>query len=284
MLRSETFRIKRCTFVAKLLTMKNILVPVGTSKNGSNTLQYAIDMAKALDANVYALSAFQVSTTAGTIINVDNIIAKEREEELRGIVSEVDTKGVTIKVVTAKGEVIDAVQSVNDELGVDLIVIGPRPNDSSDDLFLGRTSGGLIKQTEIPVLIVPEGYSFKPIKKMLTAIKSGIIKNKESLNPLKSVVASFNAEMHLLQVKTQDFLPEDQEFFSDLAALTSSYNSSENATLFQGVLEHLNAKNPDMICVFRRKRGFFKRLFEQNIVKKSDFESRLPLLVLKGSE
>ncbi len=284
MLRSETFRIKRCTFVAKLLTMKNILVPVGTSKNGKNTLQYAIDLAEALNADIYVLNAFQVSTTAGTIINVDDIIARERTEELKRIVSKIESKGVDIKVITAKGDVLDAVQSVNDELGVDLIVIGPRPNDIGEELYLGRTSGSLIKQTDIPVLIIPEGYTFKPVQKVLTAIKSGIIKNKESLNPLETVIESFKARMHLLQVKTQDFLPEDQEFFSDLAAITSSYNSSENATLFQGVLEHLNAKNPDMICVFRRKRGFFTRLFEQNTIKKSDFESRLPLLVLKGTE
>ena len=94
----------------------------------------------------------------------------------------------------------------------------------------------------------------------------------------------FGSKMHLLQVKTQNFLPEDLEFYSELAAITSSYNSSENATLFQGVLEHLNKQNPDALCVFRRKRGFFKKLLEQNMIKKVDFESRIPLLVLKGAE
>ena len=74
------------------------------------------------------------------------------------------------------------------------------------------------------------------------------------------------------------------EFHTELAAITSGYKSSENATLFQGVLEHLNENNPDMICVFKRKRGFFKKLWEQTSVKKVDFESRLPLLVLKGTE
>ena len=33
----------------------------------------------------------------------------------------------------------------------------------------------------------------------------------------------------------------------------------------------------------RRKKGFFSKLWDQNTVKKVDFESRVPLLVLKGA-
>lgn len=264
--------------------MKNIIVPLGSSQNSKSTLQYAIDFAKEVKAKLFVLNAYYIPKTAGTILNVDDIVARERKQLLEEMIADIDLKGVDVKLIAAKGDVVDAVTAVNDELGIDLIVIGPRPNDVGEELFLGRTSGSIIKQTDIPVLIVPENYEYKPIKKVLTAIKSGIIKNESALVPLIFIIEHFKAKMHLLQVKTPEFLPEDLEFFSDLAAITSSYNSSENATLFQGLLEHLNAKNPDLICVFRRKRGFFKKLWEQNVIKKIDFESRLPLLVLKETE
>ena len=264
--------------------MKNILVPIGASENGKNTLQYAIDFASEINANVFVLKAFNTVNKAGRIGNVDEVIARANTQSLKEVIAQVNTKDVDLKVIAAKGIVVDAITNVNDELGVDLVVIGPRPNDHRDDLFLGRTSGSIVKQTDIPVLVIPEGYTFRPITKILTAIKSGVIKNKLSIEPLEAIIENFKAKMHLLQVKTNEFLPEDLEFFSDLAAITSSYNSSENATLFQGVLEHLNERNPDIICVFRRKRGFFKKLWEQNTIKKVEFESRLPLLVLKGAE
>ena len=57
---------------------------------------------------------------------------------------------------------------------------------------------------------------------------------------------------------------------------------SKNATVFQGVLEFLHEQQPDMLCVIRRKRGFFKKLWEDDRVKKIDFDSSIPLLVLKG--
>ena len=54
--------------------MKNILVPIGESANATNTLQYAIDFAKAMGANVFVFRAFKVLSKAGTILNVDEIV------------------------------------------------------------------------------------------------------------------------------------------------------------------------------------------------------------------
>ena len=264
--------------------MKNILVPIGSSSNSTNTLQYAIDFAEVVQAEVLVFRAYSSAARAGAIINVDEIVAREQLADVNEVVSEVDRKNVNVKIVAAKGSVIDSIENVDSELSVDLVIVGPKPNDLQQTYYLGKTSGSIIKQTDVPVLVVPEGYAFKPVKKILTAIKSGVISKKEALLPLEEIMSTFEAKMHLLQVKTQGFLPEDLEFYSELAALTSSYNSSENATLFQGVLEHINVQEPDILCVFRRKRGFFKKLWEQNRVKKVDFESRVPLLVLKGAE
>ena len=264
--------------------MQHILVPIGESANAKSTLQYAIDFAQVMKAKVFVFRAFKVLSKAGTILNVNEIIDRETKGYVKEIVDSVELKDVEVSIIAAKGNVIDSINAIDKELGIDLIILGPRSNSIKEEVFLGSTSGSIVKQTDISVLVVPEGYVFQPIKKVLTAIKSGIIKRKEVLKPLETILEVFGAQMQLLQIKTPDFLPEDQEFHSELAAITSGYRSSENSTLFQGVLEHLNANNPDMICVFRRKRGFFHKLWEQNSVKKVDFESRLPLLVLKGSE
>lgn len=264
--------------------MKNILVPIGASKNAKNTLQYAIDFAQVMQADVYVFRSFSLAPKAGAIINVDSIVAREQVANVKEVVDQVDTKNVSVKIISAKGGVVDSIDAIHKELGVDLIIVGQRPNDLQESYFLGRTPGSIVKQTDIPVLVIPEAYAFKSISKILTAVKSGVVRKNNAILPLQEIIKTFGSTMHLLQVKTKDFSLADAEINSDLKALTSSYNSSENGTLFQGVLEHLNQHNPDVICVFRRKRGFFKKLWEQNTIKKIDFESRVPLLVLKGAE
>ena len=86
--------------------------------------------------------------------------------------------------------------------------------------------------------------------------------------------------MNLLQVKTPDYKEEDLILDDALKAIQNTLTISENVTTFQGVLEHFQTNNPDLLCVFRRKRGFFKKLWEKNTVLKSEFHCSIPLLVL----
>ena len=49
---------------------------------------------------------------------------------------------------------------------------------------------------------------------------------------------------------------------------------------FQGIVEHFQQMSPDMICVVRRNRGFFVKLWEKNVILKEEFYTSKPLLVL----
>jgi len=66
-----------------------------------------------------------------------------------------------------------------------------------------------------------------------------------------------------------------------LKKLLTSYKNAESATTFQAMLEHSHGHNPDMFCVVRRKRGFFKKLWEKNVILKKEFYTSKPLLVLQ---
>ncbi|SEK83430.1 Nucleotide-binding universal stress protein, UspA family [Aquimarina amphilecti] len=265
--------------------MKNILVPLGLSENSVSIarLQYVIDFAKELGGTVYAVEVFKQLPRSGSLPSVNKTLKGISANTIEEKLTVVDKKGVDVIPLPLENDLLEAIPEFNLKHSIDLIVLGAESDDIKNPYFLGETSGSLLKKTEIPVLIIPENYVFKPIAKVLMAIKSGIIKKQNTLSPIIEILNTFSPEMKLLQVKTSDFLPEDMEFKKDLATLISSYKSSENATLFQGVLEHLNENNPDLLCVLRRNRGFFGKLWEDNKVLKKDFESRIPLLVLKGA-
>ena len=117
----------------------------------------------------------------------------------------------------------------------------------------------------------------------MLGLRSGLIKKEGVLNPLKDIVDLFKAKVNLLHVITPNNSLEDNSLHQDFEEIADTIFNSENATVYQGILEHLIEINPDMICVIRNKRGFLIRLLEQNTIKKVDFESRIPLLVLKGN-
>lgn len=263
--------------------MKNILVPVGSSKNAKSHLQYAIDFARYTGAKLYVVQVYNVYTKAGTMIKIDHILERESKAFLDEHIAKIDTTGVQVIAKTFKGKLVNTVELVCKSLDIDLIVLEPRTNSIKDEVFLGKTSGKIIKQTDIPALIVPEGYGFKPINSILMAIKSAIIKKEGVLEPLDIIKKDFKSKINLLLVKTPFYKDNDFNVDNDLKALVETITETENATTFQGVLEHYKDHNPDLLCVVRRNRGFFGKLWEKNVILKKDFYvSTIPVLVLSG--
>ena len=164
---------------------------------------------------------------------------------------------------------------------IDLVLIHPRTNSVNDEVFLGETSGKIIKQMNGPAtMIVPEGYVFEPIHNILMAMKSAIIKKENALESLKAIKEKFKCKIDLLLVKTPFHNEGDFDVNEELSELVDDISTTENATTFQGVLRHYESHNPDMLCVVRRKRGFFTKKWEKNVILKKDFSSSIPVLVL----
>ncbi|MFD1062682.1 universal stress protein [Winogradskyella litorisediminis] len=263
--------------------MKNILVPVGSSKNAKSHLQYAVDFAKEFGAKVYVVQIYNVYTKAGTMIKIDHILERESQTFLDEHVASIDKKGVEVITRVFKGKLIDTIELAAKALDVNLIVLEPRTNSVNDDVYLGKTSGKIVKQTQIPALVVPEGYVYKPIDSIMMAVKSAILKREDALRPLRAIKNHFSSKLNLLLVKTPNHTPSDFEIDDELKTLIDKKIESKNATTYQGVLEHFKALNPDLLCVVRRKRGFFQKLWEENTVMRKDFYiSEVPVLILRG--
>lgn len=262
--------------------MKHILVPIGSTENSKNTLQYAINFAYEVGAKVFVMRAYKILSKAGAFVNADATMQRETNLYLRSMVTNCDTKNIDIKIITAKGNVLESITAINRELGIDLIVIGPKSNSIKEDVYLGNTSGSVLKKTEIPVLIVPNGYNFKPIKTILTAFKSGIVNNEAVLYPLQEILSAFETKTNLLFVKTSNYKEEDLVIHPKLDSIKEDILVTENATTFQGILANFNSFNPDMLCVFKRKTGFFQKLWKKNTILKKEFYCNIPLLVLQG--
>ena len=166
------------------------------------------------------------------------------------------------------------------QYGIDLLIMEPRSTDIREEVFLGKTTGKIVKQTDIPTLIVPEGNTFKDYNTGLVAFKSGIVKRPSILDPLVAFKEKFKLSLNLLLVKTPSYVEEDLQVDSTLKSLSDDVKVTENTTTFEGVLEHFQEHKPEILVVFRRKRGFFAKLWEKNIILKREFRCTIPLLIL----
>lgn len=240
-----------------------------------------MDFASEFSAQVFVIDVFSVTAKAGSLVNITEKVAAGSKERLREAIGKVDAKNATIKIASYNGDIVNGLKGIDRELCIDLIILAPRSNDIKDELYLGDTSGKIIKKTNIPSLIVPKGTVFKPFKTVLTTFKSGVLKKKRILNPLISIREKFKAIVSLLLVKTPGYKSDDLKVHPALIDISEQLTVIENATTYQGVLENLQSQRPDLLCVFRRKRGFFKKLWEKNTILKSEFFVKIPVLILR---
>lgn len=251
--------------------MKNILVPVASVENGINNLRYATSLAAVYNARIYM-----------TCIKTENT-----ELILKEVLENTNTQDVQVVSKPISGDIFEGITELSNTLHIDLIVLSPKSIDIKDEVYLGPVITKIIRNTSLPLLIVPQDYLFRRFSSILFAHKNAVIETTEASDTLTSFVDKFQAELTVLQVVTPDTALNSRTMQPDLEKLSHKHIVTENATVFQGITEHFAATNPEMLCVLRRKDkgGFFKNLLRQNeqILKKQFFTTK-PLLILKERE
>lgn len=258
----------------------NILVPIGSAENTKNNLQYAIYLADQFKADLHLVSALHDLSTSASHSRLSGFLKQEAKDQIEKILSEVDKKEVNIIIHPIGKRALDSIRKIHKQIPIDLMVLSPRTNSIKKDVYLGETSGKLLKRTNIPILVIPEEYEYNAPKTILMAFKNGVFEEDFPLEPVRLFSEFFDAAVHVLHVHTPDATPSMKEVSVNLKNLLSSYKETEAKTTFQGILDHFPEFDPDILCVVRRKRGFFKKMWEDNEINKREFDTHKPLLVL----
>jgi len=264
--------------------MQNLLVPLGTSAHAESTLAYAVAFAAHFESTIYVIDAYPVHSSMATLSNVSARIEEDNLKRIRALVAKTPYKKNLIKLVSSERDLIGTIKNLDKTIGLDLIIVAPLNNEINEEVFLGRIAGSMIKRTQIPVLVAPLEKPFKVPERLLLAFKTGEVKAMSTLTPLIHIQDKFSALLKLLLVKVPGFANRTHQLSDALMQRAEQLLYSENATVYQGVLEHFQANQPDLLVAFKRERGFFEKLWEPDLIYKKDFYCTVPLLVLKNKE
>ena len=262
--------------------MQNILVPIGISPHAQKTFEYAMALSERLELNIFVIDAYPMQIKPNQISNIKARLEEENQSRIQQMIKKLKSSKKEVKVVKSNADLLETIKKLDQRIGLDLIVVPPYSNDIDETIFLGSTAGSIIKKTDIPVWVAPIGKAFEPPKNMLLAFKSGEIKSTQILAPLLKIQDTFKTLLNLLLVKVPGFSKQNHALDDTILSRSEKLRYSENATVYQGVLEYFQSVNPDLLVVFKRERGFFEKLWESNVVYKKDFYCTIPLLVLKN--
>lgn len=282
--------LKKCNYG----DMEKFVIPVDFSDVSINAFIYGHRLASVASAVTKAVHVyFPVSRelTQSTIIDVD--FAEVRKGYLDEFVSKMDvdwgsdllSMGLIDKEFRTGfpgEEILDSVTENNAQL----IVMGTTGDSSRIKKWFGSVSTKIINDAKVPVLLIPEGASYKEVKKVMFAFDDISIDLKV-LDELVGFASAFGAKIYLVHMQNESN-PDPGYYLKEQLSTRYNKDKIELVSLYDSdvvlALSGFAAKEGiDVIAMATQQRSFFNRVFHDSVTARMSMHTDVPLLVLKGN-
>ena len=284
--------------------MKTIAVLTDLSPRSEHAARYAVNLAKAIKANVLLFNAFLVpadmsmaaANVAWPLSDYDDIKADAETclDKLCGkLEDELEQEnhfGGYLPAITGKcqeGPVVNTLATLQQDKDIILLVIATHGADSLSTFILGNNCHELIDQSKLPLLIVPDNAVINDIKNMVFATDVRF-SDSEYIKAIAELARHFSAEITVANVNADSPLDAKHEQAIALLMNKITENINYKHILYRSVLDDnpkrglewlINNVSFDLLVMVHRKIGFFDTLFKSSITKSLAAHTAIPLLV-----
>lgn len=140
--------------------INNIVVPVDLEKNTDKVVDFAINMAKKLDAEISFFHAVEFHAMGEMALGVPSYddYNSERfshaEKKVEEIVRDATGKCKNCSGKTVMGDVVDAIVDYAQDQKAEMIIIGTHGKRGLEKILLGSVAERVLKRAHCPVLVM----------------------------------------------------------------------------------------------------------------------------------
>ncbi|MFZ1751400.1 MAG: universal stress protein [Saprospiraceae bacterium] len=275
--------------------MIKILVPVDFTKVSFSAYNYAIHLAKEMDAEITAIHVINGSFTTADSMFLDTMDASYEagKSRLNYFINEYSSKmGVEGADIITKTEVRFGVSGftiadfANDQ-AFDYVVAGMRDSHSIIERVLGTTSSIVTKLTSCPVILVHENTRWiKPAKIIFTMDNSTDF--DESVDRFIAFNKFFKAATDFIHIKKEESKTErtknaliNQVFNKKEPEFAFTLKNIYGGDIVQSIVDYSIFEKADMLVMVHRKRSFLDSIFKQSVSLRTAEGIHLPIMVLE---
>ncbi|MFN7012968.1 MAG: universal stress protein, partial [Bacteroidia bacterium] len=127
--------------------MKKILFPTDFSDNAAKAMQYALLLAKELNADLILLNTYKIPAGGNTSIkstHLAEILKADAEEGLQKVLKEIRSNkefdAVSIETVSKQGDLVQLVNEMSEEFMFDLVVMGTKGATGAKEVLVGSNT------------------------------------------------------------------------------------------------------------------------------------------------
>jgi nucleotide-binding universal stress UspA family protein len=267
--------------------MKTIIIATDYSATANNALHFSASLASAVDAQLMIFNAYHLSVHASSALispeAIDHLV-QNNEDRLKKLAAETaEHFGIRVTWASTMEETVAALEDYAMKNGRALVVMGMDSNLTEYKLF-GNTTTAVIGRLKFPVLVVPHDVSFRKIEKIIYACERP--QDDQSLDLLREINQTFQAELQIIHVETRHTTDEDRTGIKDsvLKELNHTYRVIEDSNIGSGIIRGVNDLHADLLVMVPHKPGFLESLLKRSHTREMALKTRVPLLLLPGRD
>jgi len=285
--------------------INRILVPVDFSSYSLNAACYAAHVAKQKGAEITLIHVYfnpitnpisydhfysfpaNVAETLNEIVENASELMKEFRERLNIYLVDHDLSAIQMKTEVIGGIAEEAILDFAEAGRYDMMVVGIRGKDSSENWF-GSFMAEIINKSTIPVLAVPGLASYKKsmFKRLMYATNfdksdgKAIQKLIEIAKPLETHISI----VHIDETSDNPFINFDlahfrEKYVGNVGPVEMDFDLIVNKNRSRGIENYIIDKKIDVIAITSRKRNIITSLFRPSLTKELLFRLEIPMLI-----
>lgn len=278
--------------------MKNILIPIDFSAISSNAIDYAVTLFKDTKIDFYFLTVY-ISTPSKLLGDDYNDEwfgemdddANIQLEELVNNYTKKSRSNHRFIPITKSDSIINAIKTTVEAKAIDLVITGTKGVSSFKDTFIGSNSLKMINTiNNCPILVVPASYASNNLKQITFSTNYKRNYNYRELKSLITLGMIKHASIEVVCLSEEDFLSETQKtnkanllhLLGSIDTIVKKLEWEDSETT--SIEKHMKSSKSELLTLINHKHNFFHRLTEENVIKKTSFHSKVPLLILPEVE
>ncbi len=262
--------------------METIIVASDFSDEAKNATEYAIKMAKTIDASVVLFNLHILSVHAvNSRLPYEAILATIEKSKLK-IENQVDMLSkkhdVEITSYFAMGDFYEQLQHAIETYKANLVIMGMHEKTLEGDL-LGSTTTESIHKLKTPILAIPLNAKFIGINKILYACDLNKGVTSKILEKVKLTTQKFNAELKVFHVNdTMQETTHIAEILEPLEGVSYYYKSMQSDSVIAEIKKELINFKPDILIMVPYEYGFWSSLIHKSKTRIMASGLDMPLL------
>ncbi|WP_339879376.1 universal stress protein [uncultured Algoriphagus sp.] len=264
-----------------------IILPIDFSDNSLNALDFAIALAGKRDGEIILVHVIEaVFDFASQAAVAMESMRDDAESEMQNILERYQPSNLKFSTIIKEGTASISVTRIAKELNATLIVMGTQGSSGIKVALIGSTTINLIKESSIPVLVVPTESNAREIRKVALALEFATHEEK-FIDWVIDMSKRWDRGLEFVHVQTSSNFEEEpgiknlENFLAiQHPGLPVKIHTFYAKTPVEGLDQFLEENEKVILVMCHEHKNLWEQVLSRSQTIEMVFHSKVPLLVM----